>query len=503
MSEVQPIKVKCPVCESILLIPSSRRGERVACEQCGSKIKVPGVAATAGDDDDWLKLETDLTSASTDAAGPARAADAAGPADADDDDEFMIPAEPPTRSTGGVTGRGGSAGGKPVDPPPLSSSDLDALAGFANDDDQQAAPMKRVEAKPSADDSFRVRCPVCESVTYAKVAQVGKRIRCPDCHSAIVVPPPQRAKPKYKPDLEAAATYAFSDGDGDQLPARVSDPFRKSADDLLRAAEAAEDDSEEEEWELPAFGAWFSGLGRVFVDPAVAVHILLLSLLAFIPAAIALSVEHESRVVVLGMFAGGAVFGALVLACGFAILQSVANGEERVSDWPVFDPMEWFGQLIVVISAVAVSAGPIWMVAHFLFPGGLLTVALTMLSLYALFPVVLMSMLDEQSVMVPFSTDVSKSIVRSPDQWGAAYLASAVLFFAMFLCFMIASVCPPKTGALLAIVVTVSGVFAYFGIIGRLAFAIGHAVNAPPMVNDIERERERERKATASADADQ
>jgi len=57
--------------------------------------------------------------------------------------------------------------------------------------------------------------------------------------------------------------------------------------------------------------------------------------------------------------------------------------------------------------------------------------------------------------------------------------------------FMIASVSSPLVGAAIAIVVTVAGTFAYFGILGRLAYGIGHSVNAPPMVNDIQRSNKR------------
>jgi len=337
-----------------------------------------------------------------------------------------------------------------------------------------------------------VACPTCESISYAKPNQVGKRIRCHDCHAPIVVPPPPKAKPKYQVDIQAASTFNFKDGGEENLPDRPADPLRKSADDLLRAAEASEMEKEQEEWELPDFQQWFSGLAKVFLDPVVGLHIFFLSLMAFLPTAVALQMpENQSSVIVMGLFAGGAIFGALVIANGFAILQSVANGEGKVSEWPLFDPMAWLGQLIIAVAAVGVAAGPIWAITNFFFQGGLITVATSMISLYLLYPIVLLSMLDEESILVPFSTDVTKSVMRAPDQWGAAYLASGVLFFGMFLMFMIASVSSPITGAGLAIIVTVAGAFAYFGILGRLAYGIGHSINAPPMVNDIQRSTKR------------
>lgn len=485
MPQANPIQLNCPICQAMLSVSPDRAGERIACDQCGSRIKVPGQAATANEDDDWLRLESDLEpSPEPERRTPEPERYPPGP-ELGDGDDFMLP-DLSNIPLSPLTGP------RSVAPPPLSESDLEALSGFSDTEDQKPAPMKRVEPTVAVDQSFRVTCPTCDSLTYAKPNQVGKRIRCPDCHAAMVVPPPPKVVPKYQPDIQAAATYNFQDSGEENLPSRPTDPFRKSADDLLRAAEAAHVETEAEEWELPNFQQWFSGLAKVFLDPVVGLHIFFLSLLAFLPTAVA--VQYESSIIVMGLFAGGAIFGALLVANGFAILQAVANGESEVSEWPLFDPMAWIGQMVIAIASVGVAAGPIWMVTHYIFQGGLVTVAMTMISLYLLYPIVLLSMLDEESILVPFSTDVTKSVMRAPDQWGAAYLASGILFFGMFLMFMIASVTggsSPRLGAAIAIFVTVAGTFAYFGILGRLAYGIGHSVNAPPMVNDIQRDTKR------------
>lgn len=480
MNQSSPIQLKCPRCDASLEFPGHLAGRRVSCGQCGAAVKLPELSSTSNDDDAWLALDTDLDEADGSVDVPL------------EDDHSPAPYLLPELAAGGASASTPTSG--PNQPPPLSEADLAALGGFVDHQSSQPAPVQRVVDAESVDDSFRVRCRVCDSLSYARRDQVGKKIRCPDCHTAIVVPPPPKVKPKYRPDIEAAATYTFS-GSSD-MPQRPADPFRKSAEDYLRAAEQAEDEPEDQEWELPNFGEWFSGLGKIFLDPAVPIHIILLSMLAFVPVSIAIWLEGDERLVALGrmmLYAGAAIYGALVIACGFAVLQAVANGEQEVSEWPVFDPMEWLGQLALSICAAALAAGPALLLAHLLFPAGLATVAMGMLGLFVFYPIVLLSMLDEQSVMVPFSTDISKSMMRSPDQWGAAYLASGILFFAMFVAYMFSSVVPPLAGALVSIVVTVAGVFIYFAILGRLAYGIGHAVNAPPMVNDIESTRRRRR----------
>jgi len=508
MTQTQPIKVKCPLCNATLVFPAERSGQRLVCQHCGGKIKVPGQPKLATDEDNWLRLDDEPPESGSLPAAPkpTAAKSIVPPATSEPtvSDEFWLPdlddaavpaaafkpqsdpASPQTKPPASGSASGGRVG---PSTPPLSEADLAVLAGFGGEPPVASRSASRVDVDASEDDRFRVRCPVCDSLTYARTDQVGKRIRCPDCESVITVPPRPKPQSRYQPDMATAPVYRFSDTDeqGNPTAARPQDPFRKSADDLLRAAELAEEDSEETEWELPSFSVWFSRLGKTFRDPAVAIHVGLLSLLAYVPVAIWLKVDAQAPIIVLGMFAGGIVFAALVVACGFAILQSVANGEESVSEWPVFDPLEWFGQVAVAMSAGVVAAGPIWMVAKLFGIGGMMAFALAMFSLYLLYPIVLMSMLDEQSVFVPFSTDVSKSIVRAPDQWGAAYLASTALFGGLFFAYLFASACTPLTGAAIAIVVTIAAVFLYFGILGQLAYGIGHAINAPPMVNNIDR----------------
>ncbi len=52
-----------------------------------------------------------------------------------------------------------------------------------------------------------------------------------------------------------------------------------------------------------------------------------------------------------------------------------------------------------------------------------------------------------------------------------------------------ASTMSPPVAAVVSIVAGVGVTFVYFSMIGRLAYAIGQAVNAPPMKNDIDRTR--------------
>ena len=115
------------------------------------------------------------------------------------------------------------------------------------------------------------------------------------------------------------------------------------------------------------------------------------------------------------------------------------------------------------------------------------TVGLTMATVYFVFPFVLLSMLDMQSVLSPFSAEVARSVTKSEEAWGGFYFSSGLLFFALFLLLVWASTMSAPVGVMLGIPATIAVAFMYFGMIGRLAYSIGQAINDPPMVNEIDR----------------
>ncbi len=492
MTSTQPLTVRCPACRASLTIAADQAGGPVVCQACGRTLKVPRATTPAppagggGDnDEDWLNLDSP-------APPPLSAPAPPPPPPAARSVQTPAAARPPRQpATAGLQTAVPVVASEPgLGPAPLSDKDLELLQQYTGRHiGEPEPPPAPTAASPPVDDSFRVTCKTCGSMLYAKPTQVGRTVRCSDCHSSMQVPPPPPPKPVYRPPLEEAESFRFQGGD-EPLAPRPSDPFVKTAAELLAKAEAAEA-AEQEEWELPAFGSWFSGLAVVFRDLILVLHVFFLSLLAFLPLALIVLIPNPA-LLLMGI-AVSLLFGGLLLANAFAVLQAVANGQEKVEEWATFDPMGWIGNLLLTVVAMGVAAGPAFGFAHFVLPGGMLTLGLSMLSLYVLFPIVLLSMLESESVFVPFSADVTKSVSQVPGQWGAAYFASGGLFLAVFFMLLVAGVCPPLVAAGLLVVTTVIGTFAYFGILGRLAYGIGQSINALPMDNDIERIRQRER----------
>jgi hypothetical protein len=328
----------------------------------------------------------------------------------------------------------------------------------------------------------------CGSAVYVKASQAGKTIKCYDCHSPIVVGPAPRVRAKSGPTLDEAESFQFGASTvGDRRP----DPFTKSAQALLAEASREEKVPGPVKYDdQPDLVEWFKNVFGIFVDPGVVMHWIALTVIGGVPAYFALS--SDASILRLGLMIGGAILGGIVVSCGFAILQSVANQEDSVSDWPVFDPFAWFGQLFVALAAAGVAVVPVWMVSSFVFGPSLISVAMTMFSVYALFPFVLLSMLDMGSPMVPFSAEVARSVTKCQESWGGFYLTSGLLFAALFLVLASLSTSEAPLAAVFAIAAVIGIAFTYFAMIGRLAYSIGQAVNDAPMVNDIDRSRRTE-----------
>ncbi|XZE55726.1 hypothetical protein SH139x_001750 [Planctomycetaceae bacterium SH139] len=398
----------------------------------------------------------------------------------------------------GSANSGSASGGGPLDDlglPGLSPEDLKAL-GSAGAFDAPATPARQAARPPADTDDlvlreepestaeYRAKCPVCESVHHVAPKLAGKQMHCGDCHSYFIVPPPPKPVKKVKIDLERAQTFQFSNPVEDRKES--VHPGAKSAAAYLQAAE---DDTSVEvdprkEFEPPDVAGWFRETFRVFRDPAVLAYYLGLSLLGALPG-VALVITG-SPVVLLPGIALGILFISLVLICAFAILEAVANGQDRVDEWPSFNPVEWMGSYFVVFIAFVLSGAPGAIISWLLFSTApLLSLATIMLSLFAFFPFVLLSILDNDSVFAPISTDVTKSVSRCPDAWGTLYFSSMLLFGGLFLLdsFFYALATPVLVAFVLPFL-TVSFWFIYFAMLGRLAFSIGQAINGEPRIDD-------------------
>ena len=333
---------------------------------------------------------------------------------------------------------------------------------------------------------YRVTCKVCGSFIYAKATQAGKTIKCSDCYSEILIPSPPRITKKTVVDMDQVETFQFeSSPKAEKRP----EPFQKSADQLLAEAEQAEEDSPSKpnDFDTPKVGEWIAGVLAPFRDPSVLVHLAGLCILGIIPALIV--IKMKMTILTLGLFPGGLILGLLSVSCGMAILMATANDEPQVSEWPTLDPFNWIEQLTLVGVAAIMAAVPVWTLSTLILGPHLLATAMTMFSIYLLFPFILLSMLDMNSITKPFSSELARSVTKCEEAWGGFYFSSGLLFVGTFLVFSLGSTASAEACTVMSIIAAETTTFLYFGMIGRLAYAIGQTVNAPPRNDEVDRTR--------------
>ncbi|MDB4423190.1 hypothetical protein N9276_01270, partial [Rhodopirellula sp.] len=541
-----PKSLQCPRCNGSVSITDDASGKRVKCPHCEQNFIAPGIAADTSreeDEDDWLTLSdtpAPVVPSST-SPNPGQANKPKSPVTAktpnpqsddplsNDDDSFFsettLPPTPlPNASASNLPSAGSNASQANDNPrgPTISPAEEALLSQFTDTSIPAPAPQQPVKSNtidairalgaaattagstgtnPSAttdpqavsteyESEFRVTCNTCGTIMYAKAVNAGKTTKCSDCYSEVTIPQPPKVR--KKPEIDITNAETFSLGQMDTGTRSTADPFKKSADDLLAEASREEEEKTTPIYEdTPNVVEWLNNVFGIFKDPGVIMHWVVISVGAAIPTALLLQIEQESlqMLLTLGMMTGGLVLGAITVSCAFAILLSVANGNDRVEEWPSMDIFQWLDQLILVLGATALVAIPMWTVCYLTDCPQLLGIAIIMFSIYLLLPFILLSMLDMGSVLTPFSPELARSVSNSQEEWGGFYFSSGLLFTGLFLFIATTWSTDSTIGIVAAITLAIFTTFTYFGMMGRLAFTIGQSVNAPPMKNDIDRSR--------------
>jgi hypothetical protein len=122
----------------------------------------------------------------------------------------------------------------------------------------------------------------------------------------------------------------------------------------------------------------------------------------------------------------------LVTACVscLAILRDTSNGQEQVDSWPDVMFVEWVLESFFLVNSFVLGALPGLAIAFLLSASGL-TRGLSWLpvavSVYVLWPFVLLSMLESNSMLLPISQPMWYSLRQAMSAWTWFYLASAFL----------------------------------------------------------------------------
>ncbi len=335
-------------------------------------------------------------------------------------------------------------------------------------------------APSSSEDPYvAVVCRLCQTRMHATRDQIGKSLICPDCHTVNVVraPPPKRAPTPV--NLDDDSLYTLREPEVVERPQQLARQLLEEARQQLEAQHTAEgtstiaeDDGSESDWRYP-----FRSDTRLFFAmswPALVVAIGLFYVL------VVFGREVNLNTVVLPLILPPCVivgFGILLWlsTAWLSIARGTACGVDRF-EWRLeIHPMDWFPDFLKMVGAAMISAAPGWVIATALAPslpvGRLWGAAATML---IGFPIVLLSMLEQDSCLLPYEAKVWASLLGHSRAWKRFFWRVTGLACGVIPVLAGLYKWPLLVGPL-GIGVLAAAIMIYFRSLGRLSWACGES----------------------------
>lgn len=308
----------------------------------------------------------------------------------------------------------------------------------------------------NADEEFNFPCKLCGSLLGSSRSRIGTQTRCPDCYSTFSVPsPPKKNKlADVKLDAEVAkVTFAPIDS------LSVHDPKSSSAktkEILDRAEQTMEAEREEYQDISGSFDTkrWMGFLFGFLRDPLVIAAAIGLGFVTgfwlFSMAAMGTVIKLVGAQIFIARLAILVVFflpisGAICM-CGIAVLTMGANRASRVKEWPFLRLSDSIGECTMVFASVmaaSIPGGMLGVVFRSLNAHPMIPLAFILLGVWALTPILLLSMIENSSLFEPYSKPVLNSIKSHGEAWGAMYMQTAMAFAAYFLFVVLTSIQKP------------------------------------------------------------
>jgi predicted Zn finger-like uncharacterized protein len=492
----QPLRFACPQCLTWYRASQSAAGKRQRCPRCHYVFAVPNQTQRAAPGE------------------PYPLAQEGGPAGLDP--TIYIPVFCPvchTRMDGTLEQVGQEltcpdCGTETVVPPPpptpvISSEQPGQFGEYALlEEFEPTQGAKRADQETL----IRVTCPLCRTIMYATLDQVGGRMTCPDCKSPVVVPPPP---PKKKPiDVmgDSGVGYRLAGESASEArgvvppmpPLMPPPPMFPAAPPVVGAAEEPHVPFDSgRTWgdmsKRPVLPRWpfFTGVFSFPLARGVPMRLLLLTVWALIAYAFVL---FSLRVIAAGfamnnaavVMAGGMLMAisvvmtvmwfSLISACFLAVVRETAHGCDEILEWPDIAFIDWLFEPLYLFTCIGISAAPglglEWLMGQYGRNGQL---ALPIFFII-LFPILILSALEQGTPWGVVSGTVYRTFWKAWKGWLAFYATSTLLLAAagVLATTGVYLAVPPSNhvylGGLVVAFVGVTALFVYFRLLGRLAW---------------------------------
>ncbi len=319
-------------------------------------------------------------------------------------------------------------------------------------------------------------CVSCGAKLKAKAAKAGKELPCPKCATVLTVPGSKKSAKKGKPvtDFE---TYGVREAEEELrpmiAPGQHSGPVQSVSGDTTNAnngseayaasemssADSADDGvkgADEEDGERkhrgliqepsvrPTLPRWplVQGVITFMLEPGAIVYWAIFSIMGTVSASMIVLALFLGQTRSVATWAGSMLFGAaaFMLTIGFlifnsttclAILQESAAGNKKIEEWPGLAVLEYFMEAFFVINSLMSAVAVAWFISYPL--AGMETARAIVIAVcfVVLFPILLLSMLESESFLVPVSLPVYAGMRRSWRTWFVFYVESMLMVFGL------------------------------------------------------------------------
>jgi len=157
-------------------------------------------------------------------------------------------------------------------------------------------------------------------------------------------------------------------------------------------------------------------------------------------------------------------------ACALAVVRETANGCNKIIEWPGMAFFDWFLDPFYMFNALCVSVLPAALVVGSLSLSGRTADLTPLVSLFILFPLVLLSMLEKNSPLAVFSWPVFRSLRTAWLGWIGFYVAVIALLVAAVNVVLAVRPAGVSWQIIVASPVIVIVWLIYFRLLGRLAW---------------------------------
>lgn len=323
-------------------------------------------------------------------------------------------------------------------------------------------------------------CKVCNTRVTPKAKFAGRRIKCPDCFTSIQIPKleehraqQEAAKLREPAQPEEHEPYSLNAPiEGPELPPVSVFEEQAKIRNVRKRPKPPKRPFLSNVFQFPwsdagTLARWGMISGGLSLAGFFGALILMLVSMGGLGGAIPGLFLVTAQMVVLTWTLSYAT------SCAFTIIQDTGAGLNKVEGWPDGGVQEWLSDLLAVVFVFFASGLVSYLMGYALQPITGMIGPPTLIIHGLLFPSALLSALDADSILVPYSEMTIRSLRRIPGKWlqmlslyFCVWLAAGAILIPLFML-------NPMVAGIACGPVIAAGIFISARLIGRQAWLVG------------------------------